>query len=291
MRICRFGEERLGIVEGDVVKDVTSVTSELPSLSWPLPPGDLLITHLPRIRQALQDAAIDARAIPLDQVQLLSPVANPGKIVAAPVIYILHLDESRGVEGINFGSQVKTIEEYGVFLKATSSLVGPSDGVVIWHENRRTDHEIELAVVIGKKARCVSEGEALDYVAGYTIGLDITIRGTEDRSYRKSLDTHSVLGPWLVTADEFGDPADVDFELKIDGVSRQKANTRDLIFSVRKLIAHASEAYTLYPGDVIMTGTPEGVASIKAGDVMDCWMERIGKMAVPVHSRTRTSHP
>jgi 2-keto-4-pentenoate hydratase/2-oxohepta-3-ene-1,7-dioic acid hydratase in catechol pathway len=150
--------------------------------------------------------------------------------------------------------------------------------------DRRTDHEIELAFVIGKTGRNISEEDALDYVAGYMIGLDMTIRGPEERSYRKSRDSFSVLGPWLVTADEFGDPSSVDFELRIGTESRQKANTRDLIFDCRKLIAYASEAYTLEPGDVFMTGTPEGVAPVEPGDVMHCWIDRIGKMDVPVRA-------
>jgi 2-keto-4-pentenoate hydratase/2-oxohepta-3-ene-1,7-dioic acid hydratase in catechol pathway len=215
-------------------------------------------------------------------VRLLSPVANPGKIIGAPVNYQLHLDESRADAGINFGTQVKTIHEYGVFLKATSSLIGAGEAVVVDWDERRTDHEIELAVVIGKAGFRIAEADALDHVAGYAIGLDMTIRGTEDRSFRKSLDTFSVLGPHLVTADELGDPGALDFELKVDGETRQKANTRDLILGVPELIAYASRAYTLYPGDVIMTGTPEGVAPVSPGNVMHAWMEGIGEMEVRV---------
>jgi 2-keto-4-pentenoate hydratase/2-oxohepta-3-ene-1,7-dioic acid hydratase in catechol pathway len=200
------------------------------------------------------------------------------------VNYKLHLDESRGDAGIHFGSKVKTIEEAGLFLKSTGSLVGPGEGVVSERRDRRTDHEIELGLVIGKRGKNISEADALSHVAGYTIALDMTIRGPEERSLRKSRDTFSVLGPWLVTADEFGDPSDVDFELKIAGVSKQKSNTRNLIFDCRRLIAYASEAYTLEPGDVIMTGTPEGVAPVEPGDVMDCWIDRIGRMQVAVRA-------
>ncbi|ODT76901.1 MAG: 2-hydroxyhepta-2,4-diene-1,7-dioate isomerase [Pelagibacterium sp. SCN 64-44] len=282
MKICRFNENRLGLVEGDEILDVTSVADSLPPVHWPLPRGDMLIENLERLRPAFEAAKVTAQRHAVVDVELLSPVANPGKIIAAPVNYKLHLDESRADEGIHFGSHVKTIEECGVFLKATSSLVGPSEGVVISMPERRTDHEIELAVVIGRRGRNISEADALDYVAGYAIGLDITIRGPEERSYRKSLDTFSVLGPWLVTADEFGNPSNADFEIKINGESRQKANTRDLIFDARKLIAYAAQAYTLEPGDIIMTGTPEGVSSIFPGDVMKCWMDRIGTMDVKI---------
>ncbi len=114
------------------------------------------------------------------------------------------------------------------------------------------------------------------------IGLDMTIRGTEDRSFRKSLDTFTVFGPHIVTADELGDPDNRDFELKIAGETRQKSNTSMLIWGCRKLIAYASKAYTLYPGDIFMTGTPEGVAPVQSGDVMHAWNDRIGKMSVRV---------
>lgn len=282
MRICRFDDDRVGVVTGDELVDVTDVAAALPPVRWPLPRGDLFVAALADLRPELERRSATGERRRLADVRLLSPVANPGKIIAAPVNYALHLDESRKDTGINFGSHVKTIDEYGVFLKATSSLVGPAEGVVADRPERRTDHEIELAAVIGRPARNVSEAEALDCVAGYTIGLDMTIRGTEDRSYRKSLDTFTVLGPWLVTADAFGDPGAVDFELRVNGGTRQKANTRDLIYSVPKLIAYASRAYRLEPGDVILTGTPEGVGPVHPGDVMHCRIDGIGEMSVSV---------
>jgi 2-keto-4-pentenoate hydratase/2-oxohepta-3-ene-1,7-dioic acid hydratase in catechol pathway len=137
-------------------------------------------------------------------------------------------------------------------------------------------------LVIGREARHVSEADALSVVAGYLIGLDITIRGTEDRSWRKSLDTFTVLGPWLVTADAYGDPEAVDLRIAVNGQVRQDANTRDLIWSVRRCIAMASSAYTLHPGDVILTGTPEGVGPIARGDVLDAFVEGVGAMRVAV---------
>jgi 2-keto-4-pentenoate hydratase/2-oxohepta-3-ene-1,7-dioic acid hydratase in catechol pathway len=284
MRICRFDDNRLGVVQGDEIADVSAVLDKLPKLSWPYPRYDAFIASLDALRPELEKAAKTGRRVKTDSVKLLSPVADPGKIIAAPVNYKLHLDEARVDSGIHFGSKVKTIEEAGLFLKSTGSLVGPSEGVVSERRDRRTDHEIELGLVIGKRGKNISEADALSHVAGYTIALDMTIRGPEERSLRKSRDTFSVLGPWLVTADEFGDPSNVDFELKIAGVSKQKSNTRNLIFDCRKLIAYASEAYTLEPGDVIMTGTPEGVAPVEPGDVMDCWIDRIGRMQVAVRA-------
>ena len=282
MRFCRFDDNRLGVVKDGHVHDVTEVLDGLPPVSWPLPHGDHFFNHFDRLRPKMEAATASVPGVPVDRVHLLSPVANPGKIVAAPVNYALHLDESRADTQINFGTAVKTIHEYGVFLKAPSSMIGAGDAVEVDWDDRRTDHEIELALVIGKQGFRIAEDDALDHVAGYMIGLDMTIRGTEDRSYRKSLDTFTVLGPHIVTADELGDPGALDFEIKVNGETRQKSNTELLILNVAQLIAYASKAYTLYPGDVIMTGTPEGVAPVKAGDVMHAWIDRVGEMTVRV---------
>ncbi len=282
MRFCRFNDNRLGVVRDELVHDVTAVLDGLPALSWPTPPGDHFFNHFDALRPQMQARADQVPGTSIESVKLLSPVANPGKIVAAPVNYALHLDESRADTAINFGTQVKTIADYGVFLKATSSVIGASQTVMADWPDRRIDHEVELALVIGRKGFRIPESQALSHVAGYMIGLDMTIRGTEDRSFRKSLDTFTVLGPWLVTADELGDPSQLDLEITVNGQPRQKSNTALLIWNVQKLIAYASQAYTLYPGDVIMTGTPEGVAPVVPGDTMHARIERIGQMQVAV---------
>ncbi len=282
MRFCRFNDNRLGVVRGTEVHDVSAVLDGLPALRWPTPPGDHFFNHFDALRPQMQARADQVPGVSIESVKLLSPVANPGKIVAAPVNYALHLDESRADTAINFGTQVKTIADYGVFLKATSSVIGASQTVMADWPDRRIDHEVELALVIGRKGFRIPESEALSHVAGYMIGLDMTIRGTEDRSFRKSLDTFTVLGPWLVTADELGDPSQLDLEITVNGQPRQKSNTALLIWNVQKLIAYASQAYTLYPGDVIMTGTPEGVAPVVPGDTMHARIERIGQMKVAV---------
>jgi 2-keto-4-pentenoate hydratase/2-oxohepta-3-ene-1,7-dioic acid hydratase in catechol pathway len=282
MRFCRFNDNRLGVVRDELVHDVTAVLDGLPALSWPTPPGDHFFNHFDALRPQMQARADQVPGASIESVKLLSPVANPGKIVAAPVNYALHLDESRADTAINFGTQVKTIADYGVFLKATSSVIGASQTVMADWPDRRIDHEVELALVIGRKGFRIPESQALSHVAGYMIGLDMTIRGTEDRSFRKSLDTFTVLGPWLVTADELGDPSQLDLEITVNGQPRQKSNTALLIWNVQKLIAYASQAYTLYPGDVIMTGTPEGVAPVVPGDTMHARIERIGQMQVAV---------
>jgi 2-keto-4-pentenoate hydratase/2-oxohepta-3-ene-1,7-dioic acid hydratase in catechol pathway len=268
------------------VRDVTAALDVLPQSRYPLPRYDLLIANLDAVRARAQALAAGAPAVPLASVRLLSPVANPGKLVAAPVNYQKHLDEVRGDANLhhnNTGHTI-TIQSAGLFLKATSSLVGASQGVAVRMPHRRTDHEVELAFVIGREARNVSAADALDYVAGYSIGLDITIRGSEDRSFRKSCDSYSVLGPYLVTADEIPDPGVLDLEIAVNGERRQKSNTRYLILGVRELVELASSFYTLYPGDVIYTGTPEGVSPIEPGDHIVATIQKIGTLEVDVRA-------
>lgn len=282
MKICIFNDTRLGIVDGDEVADCSHILDRLKVTGYPLPRHDLLIEALPSLRAALDEALQNAPRIPLNQVSLGSPVANPGKLVAAPVNYQAHLDEAIADEATFSRAHVRKIQETGLFLKATSSLVGASSSIAIGFPERRTDHEIELAVVIGKTAKNVPADAALDYVAGYCIGLDITIRGPEERSLRKSLDSYSVLGPWLVTSDELIDATDLDLALDVNGEPRQRANTRDLIMTTQELIAFASSFYTLEAGDVIFTGTPEGVGPIRPGDTLSASISKIGKINMVV---------
>lgn len=282
MRLCRYDDNRLGLIEGGDVIDVTPALETLPAARWPLPPGDLLIRHLDRVREAAERLKPKAPRRPLAEARLLSPVANPTKIPAAPVNYRKHLAEAQADPATFHAHHLKQIEEVGLFLKATSSLVGPSEGVRLRHLDRRNDHELELAVVIGRTADRVSRNEAMSCIAGYAIGFDMTVRGPEERSLRKSIDSYTVLGPWLVTADEIADPANLELELSVNGERRQKANTRDLVIGIPRLIEWASSYYTLHPGDVILTGTPEGVGPVKPGDVMVARIEGIGEMRVPV---------
>ena len=284
MRICRFDDNRLGIFIGEGVHDVTEALSALPSWTYPLPHFDPLIANLGSLTKRFEELARRSPAIPLKDVKLLSPVANPGKIVAAPVNYKKHLEEVLAQKEIHHGNLINEIHRAGLFLKAPSSLVGAGEGVRLIHLDRRNDHEVELAVVIGKEARNVPASKALGYVAGYCIGLDITIRGPEERSFRKSPDSYTVLGPWLVTADELSDPSRLGFSIRVGDELRQEANTEDLVLDVPALIALASSFYTLQPGDVILTGTPQGVGSIKPGDVMHAAFDRIGSMSVHVRA-------
>lgn len=282
MRLCRFDDDRLGLFDEDGIRDVTPALSILGGFRYPLPRHDILIANLQRVRAAIATLHDDGTRHAVGDVILRSPVANPGKLIAAPVNYQAHLEEAIADQATFSRAHARRIEETGLFLKATSSLIGAGEPIRIAHPERRTDHEIELAVVIGKAGRSIRSADALDHVAGYAIGLDITIRGPEERSLRKSLDSYSVLGPWLVTADELDDPVGLDLHLSVDGNVRQSANTRDLILDIPALIAFASNYYTLYPGDVLFSGTPEGVGPIYPGERIDANIDRIGAMSIAV---------
>lgn len=278
MRICRFNMDRLGVVDGETVTDVTDALNTSPR--WPLPQGDWIVPQLASLAERRSDAGRPKHSIA--DVRLESPVANPGKIIGAPINYKAHIEEANADREINQGKTYTSLEEFGLFLKAGSSLIGPSDKIHPRFRDRRTDHEVELAVIIGKTANRVSRDKALEYVLGYTVALDVTVRGKEFPSFRKSADTYSVLGPWMVTADELLNPGVLDLSLSVNGERRQKSNTRMMIFDVARLIEYASSFYTLYPGDVIMTGTPEGVSPVSPGDTLVAEIERIGRLEMRV---------
>jgi 2-keto-4-pentenoate hydratase/2-oxohepta-3-ene-1,7-dioic acid hydratase in catechol pathway len=270
---------------------VTAALEVLPAYRYPLPGYDALIANLDKVIARIGELSSSSAVVALESLRLLSPVANPGKIVAAPVNYAAHLSEVASDSQLSAGnaSHSMTIHQVGLFLKANSSLVGPGEGIALWHLERRNDHEVELAVVIGKLANNVSRKDALQYVAGYSIGLDISIRGQEDRSFRKSPDSYTVLGPWLVTPDEIPDPGQLDLSITLNGETKQSSNTKYMTLGVAELIEMASSFYTLHPGDIISTGTPEGVSPIVPGDVIVATIEKIGSMEVKV--RAAEAHP
>lgn len=282
MKICWFNDNRLGLVEGDKVKDVSAALRALPAPTYPAARGDTLIANLDKVRAEIAKVAPSAQAHDMKSVKFLSPVANPNKIIGVPVNYLKHIEEADAQREVFTHRYQGGIQEQGLFLKANSALVGPGEGVRISHPDRRTDHEMELGLIIGRTARNVSEADAMNYVAGYAIALDMVVRGSEDRSFRKSLDTFAVLGPWLVTADEIADPGHLSFSLAVNGTVRQASNTEHLIMGLSKQIAWASSIYTLYPGDIFMTGTCEGVSPVVPGDVMHCEIEKVGAMDVKV---------
>jgi 2,4-didehydro-3-deoxy-L-rhamnonate hydrolase len=284
MKICRFDDNRLGLVEGNEVRDVTAALEVLASQRYPLPTVDPLVANLARVMEEIRRIAPSAQTLPLAGRRLLAPVANPGKVVAAPVNYRKHLEEARGDASIHFDNQVHEIQQIGLFLKANSSVVGASHGVEIQHADRRNDHEAEMVLVIGKSGRNIPPERAWDHIAAYTGGLDMTVRGPQERSMRKSIDSYTVVGPWMVTADELHNPQELDLWLTVNGKTRQRANTRDLVLDIPTLIATASSYYTLHPGDLVFTGTPEGVGPVVDGDVIEVEFGGIGRMLVDVRN-------
>jgi 2,4-diketo-3-deoxy-L-fuconate hydrolase len=206
-------------------------------------------------------------------------VLRPGKIVCVGLNYKEHARE-QGVE---------PPKEPVLFLKATTSLCGPNDDLVLPRGSKKTDWEVELAVVIGKRASYVEKAQALDHVAGYAVMNDYSEReyqmergGQWDKG--KGCDTFAPLGPLLVTGDEVGDPNHLDLWLKVNGQQVQKGNTSDMIFDVATLVSYTSQFMTLAPGDVISTGTPPGVGAfakpprfLAAGDVVELGIEKLGQ--------------
>ncbi len=285
MKICRFDDDRLGVVEGDEVLDVTPALAEIPMQRWPLAQGDPLLSHIDRVIAAAKPLLASAPRKPLASVKLLAPVPNPSKIVGAPINYAEHIEESKQDPGIAHGrTNIRHISDWGLFLKANSSLVGAGEEIRLRFPDRRNDHEVELAVVIGRRGNRIRKEQALDYVWGYSIGLDMTVRGPELQCFRKSLDTYSVLGPWIVSKDEVADPNALDLSIKVNGALRQSSNTRYLVYGVERLIEYASSMYTLHPGDIIMTGTPAGVGPVRPGDVLTAQIQSIGRFDIRIAS-------
>ncbi|MFG3435813.1 fumarylacetoacetate hydrolase family protein [Nonomuraea sp. NPDC047897] len=270
MRIATLAANRLGLVAESGIVDITDLVSDPTDERGPL-------------HRFIADGDIDAaRRLENDRgrvtdARLAAPLPRPPKIIAAPVNYADHQSEM---------AVSQSIADLGVFLKATSSVIGPGEAVRLPYSDIRTDQEAELAVVIGRVARHVSVDDALDHVFGYTCALDITVRSTEDRSTRKSFDTFTPLGPWVVTADEVDDPDDLTLRCWVDGELRQDTSTKALIFSVAELIAYTTSVMTLWPGDVILTGTPAGVGPINGASSVTVEIETIGRLEVAVSDAT-----
>jgi 2-keto-4-pentenoate hydratase/2-oxohepta-3-ene-1,7-dioic acid hydratase in catechol pathway len=274
MRLCRFiltsdpsRQPRLGVLGADGIRDVTAVAGELPALRWPLPPGDQLIANLPALRPQIERRAAEAQPISRDAVQLLSPVANPGKFIC-------------GVG--NWSFHKAPLGMLGFLFKVTSANAGPDGGVQLRWPDRTTLHEPELAIVVGRECSNVSEAEALDYVAGYSCALDMTMK--EEREFFcfcKSFDTYGVLGPCLVTADEIPNPSALGYRFWVNDTLKGERSFGDLTGSPAQLVAFASTVMTLYPGDVIFSGAAD-VGPVAVGDLMTLEIPGIGRMDVPV---------
>ena len=275
MKLCSFagtdGIPRVGVVTAAGVVDVTDQA-----------PAEGAGGPMRRLLAAGPLHHVDLTGPPVDVQRLLPPVPDPTKVVAAPVNYVDHQAEM---------SQAAHIDALGVFLKAPSSLTGDGGSVRLPYTDRRFDQEGELAVVIGRRASHASVDQALDHVAGYTCLMDMTMRGGEDRSVRKSFDTFTPMGPHLVTPDEVGPLADVELHTWVNGVLRQRADIADLIWGVPALIAYVSSVMVLEPGDVLATGTPAGVGQVHTGDQVVVELSRIGRLSVSVTDRGAVTCP
>jgi 5-carboxymethyl-2-hydroxymuconate isomerase len=269
MRHGPAGQEKPAIVHTDgTVRDLSGIVADIT-------PATLSPALLDTIRST------DIDALPLVTPERIGPcVGNPGKLVCIGLNYSDHAAET--------GATPPT--QPIIFLKATSSLVGPNDDVELPRGAQALDWEVELAIVIGREAKYVSEADAMSYVAGFALFNDVSERDYQIKregqwTKGKSHDTFGPLGPWLVTTDEMPDPHNLDMWLDVNGEKRQRGNTKTLIFNVPTIVSYVSHFMTLKPGDVIPTGTPPGVGLgikptpvfLKVGDVMTLGIEGLGE--------------
>lgn len=271
MKLVRFGDEgheKAGLIDTQGrLRDLTSIVPDITA--------QVLANHMAEI------AAVDEAALPLvtGTPRLGACVGNVGKFMCIGLNYSDHAAET--------GAKVPAHPI--LFMKATSAIAGPNDKVMLPRGSTHSDWEVELGVVIGKACKYVSVEEALDYVAGYCISNDISERSFQTKltgqwTKGKSCDTFGPIGPWLVTADEVGDPQNLKLGLNVNGTVRQDGTTAKMIFSVAECISHLSQLMTLHPGDIISTGTPPGVGMgikpdpifLREGDKMEVWIEGLG---------------
>ena len=275
MKLTRFGdrgEEKPGLVLNDGTRvDVSAAVTDYNEEFFGT-------GGLERLRRWVENNSGDLRRVD-SSVRLGAPICRPSKIVCIGLNYRDHAAET--------GQEVPT--EPVIFLKATSSLSGPNDQVVIPLGSTKLDWEVELAFVIGREARYVAKRDALDHIAGYVLHNDYSERAFQlERGGQwvkgKSADTFAPLGPFLATRDEIPDPGHLDLWLTVNGATRQKSNTEQMVFGVSDLVSYVSQFMTLLPGDVISTGTPPGVglgmnppAYLKPGDVVALGIQGLGE--------------
>lgn len=287
MKIAVFDDYKIGIVEDDSLFDVTAALPEMLS-ALPQQRVNWLIVHWDELAPKLAEQRKSAPAIQVRDVKLLPPSPSPRHVFAAPANYRKHIGElgSRAV------SKGRSAREQGFFLKAPGSLTGAGSEIVLPRgSTRRFDHESELAVIIGKSARNVPRSEAFRHVFGYACLIDATMRieggvAEEERSMRKSFATFTPLGPYLITADEVADPGNLANRLWVNEDLRQEANTRDMIVDIAELIELISSVIELSPGDVVATGTPEGVGPLHVGDTVRIAIDKVGDMSLRVTEST-----
>jgi 2-keto-4-pentenoate hydratase/2-oxohepta-3-ene-1,7-dioic acid hydratase in catechol pathway len=273
MKLVSFDDYKIGIVHDDKVIDVSDLAGAAPG-QWPSVAMNHLIADFPALKTKL-DSATTRPGVPLATVKLRTPVPGASKVIAYPINYHKH--------GQEMGSSYRANAQ-GFFLKPPSSLSGATEPIALppVASDRRIDHECELAIVIGKKGRDISRESWHEHVFGYSCLIDATVRGKEERVARKAFDSFCPVGPWIVTADEVGDPSALQGRLWVNDELRQDANTSDLIIDVPGMIEMASSIMTLYPGDIIASGTPAGVGPIKPGDKVRIEFERVGSMTIDV---------
>ena len=284
MKLAVYDDYRVAVVENDQLFDVTEAVPDA-GPAWPPVFMSRLIAQWDTVAPRIRAARAKATPIARNAVRLLAPVPFPGTVIAAPANYRKHVGEL-GDRGVT--KQGNSANEIGFFLKTSSSVCGPDSAIVLPRgSKRRFDHESELAAVIGKRGKNIPRSQALDYVFGYSCLMDLTMRlepgaPPEERPMRKSFDTFTPLGPWLVTADEIPDPHALSNQLWVNGELRQSANTREMTVDIAALIELISSVMTLNPGDVIATGTPQGVGPIKPGDSVRIAIEKVGDMTLKV---------
>ena len=300
MRLVTFrsnieAEARLGAIDGDLVIDVEKVGTRagLPLPSRMLDFIDLGPPAIADLRSVIEESrsrSLTGIATPLSNVKLLAPIPRPRKnIFGIGLNYVEHVTES--ARALDTSKELPKLPV--IFSKPPTTVIGPGDPVQ--HDAKLTqqlDWEVELAVVMGSTARRVSEEDALSHVFGYSVMIDMSARDNRRAGqwiYSKGQDTYAPFGPCIVTADEVDDPHALDLWLKVNGETKQKSNTRHMLFKVPALIADISAAMTLEPGDIIASGTPDGVGAgrdpqewLWPGDVIEAGVDGIGMLRHPV---------
>jgi 2-keto-4-pentenoate hydratase/2-oxohepta-3-ene-1,7-dioic acid hydratase in catechol pathway len=288
MRLVEFDSHRVGVVNGDDVFDVSSVLGPWAGTPYAMTE---LIARWDECVDAVREAAANAVPLPLRNVRLGPPLPRPRQVLAAPLNYAHHVEEMVGSHQAPVSLQADhNARNLGFFVKASGSISGPADPVELPPiDGRSFHHEIELGVVIGRQARAIAPEQARAHIFGYVVLLDITMRvdrdHEEERTMRKSFETFTPIGPWIVTADEIEDPSALELSLNVNGDARQRANTADLIVGIDELVSSASHVLTLHPGDIYATGTPDGVGPLQPGDRIDACISSVGHMSLPVQRR------
>ncbi len=291
MKLALFDEWRVGLVDADAgtIVDCTDLVPDHDTDPFGAGWWVRMCRDFEELRPQLLAAPTRRRARPLPDVRLRSPALNPGKILAAASNYREHVIEMRDDVLRRMPTKAEPwLLDFDVFLKSPSSIIGPDEAVVLpsalVSEGREIHHEAELTIVIGRAGRDIPASSARDHILGYTIALDMTVRGDGDRSRRKSYDTFTPVGPWITTADEITDPQNLQVRLEVDGQLRQEASTSGLLVGIEGIISYASSVMRLYPGDLILTGAPPGVGEVHAGEVMVASIGGIGWIRNPIRS-------